>query len=203
MIVAKWWDMAPMPSPEYSPEVRSELLAIARASLVHGVRTGVPLPLDPEKLSGQLAETRAVFVTLRRHGQLRGCTGSLEARLPLAVEVARTACATALSDPRFPPVSAAEIHDISIEISVLSPLTPFPVRDEADLLARLVPGVDGLVLEAGPYQATFLPKVWEDLPSPRDFVAELKAKAGLPRNFWSPDIAFHRYHTETFAEPPP
>ena len=192
--------MAPTPSPEYSPEVRAELLAIARASMIHGIRTGTPLQIEPESLSDRLSEARAVFVTLRSHGRLRGCTGSLEARSPLAVEVARTASATALADPRFRPVTPAEIDEISIEISVLSPLEPFPVRDEADLLARLVPGVDGLVLEAGPYHATFLPKVWEDLPSPRDFVAELKAKAGLPRNFWSPDITFHRYHTESFAE---
>ncbi len=186
---------------EYTPETRRQLLDIARASMIHGVRTGRPLPVDPGRLSGPLAEIRAAFVTLRLDDELRGCTGSLEATLPLAVEVARTACATALSDPRFLPVQEEELERIRIEISVLSPLIPFPVQNEADLLRNLRSGEDGLVLESGAFRATFLPKVWEDLPDPARFVAELKRKAGLPRDYWSPDIAFYRYRTETFAEP--
>lgn len=190
-----------MPSTEYTTADRHRLLAIARASVVHGVRTGRPLTLDEQCLSPVLRAIRASFVTLHRHGALRGCTGSLEAVQPVALDVARTACSSALADPRFHPVTAGEIDRLHIEISVLSPLEPMTVRDEADLLAQLVPETDGLVLAAGIRRATFLPKVWEQLPSPRTFVSELKRKAGLPADFWSSDMAVYRYHTETFAEP--
>ena len=94
-----------------------------------------------------------------------------------------------------------ELETVHIELSVLSPLRPFPVRDEVDLLEQLRPGHDGLVLQAGAYHATFLPKVWESLPTPRRFVGELKRKAGLPADFWHEDIQLFRYHTETFGEP--
>ena len=167
----------------------------------HAVRTGRPLTPDEDALNPVLRAVRASFVTLHRHGALRGCTGSLEAVQPLALDVARTTCSSALSDPRFHPVSVVEVDDVDIEISVLSPLEPMTVRDETDLLAQLTPLVDGLVLAAGARRATFLPKVWEQLSSPQRFVAELKRKAGLPADFWSSGMTFYRYHTETFAEP--
>ncbi len=166
----------------------------------HAIRTGRPLNPDEETLDPVLRAIRASFVTLHRHGALRGCTGSLEAVQPLALDVARTACSTALSDPRFFPVSVEEVSEIDIEISVLSPLEPMTIRDEADLLDQLIPEVDGLVLTAGPRRATFLPKVWEQLPSPLAFVTALKRKAGLPDDFWSQEMSVYRYHTETFAE---
>jgi len=190
-----------MPSTEYTPDDRRYLLAIARGSMTHAVRTGLPLTPDTDSLNPALRAIRASFVTLHRDGALRGCTGSLEAVQPLALDVARTACSTALSDPRFYPVTAAELDDINIEISVLSPLTAMSIRDEADLLEQLIPEVDGLVLTAGPRRATFLPKVWEQLPAPKAFVTALKRKAGLPDDFWSAAVAVYRYHTETFAEP--
>ncbi|MGE3462466.1 MAG: AmmeMemoRadiSam system protein A [Pseudomonadales bacterium] len=189
-----------MPSTEYAPDDRRRLLEIARASMTHAVHTGVALSPDEEDLNPALRAIRASFVTLHRHGTLRGCTGSLEAVQPLALDVARTACSTALADPRFYPVTATELADIDIEISVLSPLTPMTVRDEADLIAQLRPEVDGLVLTMGSRRATFLPKVWEQLPSAKAFVAALKRKAGLPEDFWSTGMAAWRYHTETFAE---
>ena len=189
-----------MSSTEYSAEDRRCLLGIARASMIHGVCTGQPLSPEEGNLSPALMATRASFVTLRRGGELRGCTGSLEAVEPLALDVARTACSTALADPRFPPVDRDEVSTVHIEISVLSPLTALTVDDEDDLLERLQPGVDGLVLTSGLRRATFLPKVWEQLPCPRTFVAALKRKAGLPEDFWSERIGLYRYHTETFAE---
>jgi len=190
-----------MPSTEYTPDDRRHLLTIARGSMTHAVRTGMQITPDTSSLNPALRAIRASFVTLHRHGALRGCTGSLEAVQPLALDVARTACSSALSDPRFYPVTAVELDDIDIEISVLSPLTAMSVRDEADLLDQLIPEVDGLVLTAGPRRATFLPKVWEQLPSPKAFVTALKRKAGLPDDFWSEAMAVYRYHTETFAEP--
>jgi AmmeMemoRadiSam system protein A len=189
-----------MPCTEYSGEERAELLAIARGSIRQGVRLGEPLTVDIHRLPRALGAIRSAFVTLRRAGELRGCTGSLEPSEPLAVHVAEVACRTALYDPRFLPVRPEEVDGIDIEISVLSPLTEFAVASEADLLARLQPGVDGLVLKAGRNSATFLPKVWESLPHPQQFLSALKAKANLPADFWSNDIRLFRYRTETFSD---
>jgi AmmeMemoRadiSam system protein A len=188
------------PSPEYSPDDRGHLIRIARDSLTTTVRTGTPLLPDAADLGPGIAVVRASFVTLRTDGELRGCTGSLEAVAPLGIDVARATSHSALADPRFPPVTDDELQGIRIEISVLSPLEPVPALDEQELLARLEPGVDGLVLALGHRRATFLPKVWEQLPDAAAFVRELRRKAGLPPAFWSSALEVYRYRTETFGE---
>ena len=93
-----------------------------------------------------------------------------------------------------------EFNAVRLEISVLSPLETIPFTDEDDLLSRLTPGADGLVIVEGWRRATFLPKVWESLSEPRDFLAHLKAKCGLPPNYWSKQLEFQRYSTMTYAE---
>jgi AmmeMemoRadiSam system protein A len=106
----------------------------------------------------------------------------------------------AFRDPRFSPVAETELDVIRLEISVLSPLELFPVTDEGDLLDRLASGTDGLVIIAGERRATFLPKVWGMLPDPRQFLAALKAKCGLPADYWSEQLEFFRYRTTSYAE---
>jgi AmmeMemoRadiSam system protein A len=192
-----------MSSPEYSAATRRYLLSLARDSIEHGLAFGEPPGFEASPAHPEAGAPRASFVTLTRHGELRGCTGSLEASEALARSVVRNAYQTAFEDPRFRPVSQAELSSIRIEISVLSPLSPLAADTEAELLAGLRPHVDGLLMAAGPFRATFLPKVWEQLAEPRDFVAQLKAKAGLPFDYWSDAMQFWRYHTETFAEPEP
>jgi AmmeMemoRadiSam system protein A len=135
----------------------------------------------------------ATFVTLKQDGELRGCIGSLEAHRLLAIDVRRNALAAAFSDPRFPPLVAQELDVTTVEVSLLSPASRVEVADEEDLLARLEPGVDGIVLELGRRRATFLPQVWETLPDPRDFIGALKRKAGMPANFWSAEMRVSRY----------
>ena len=135
----------------------------------------------------------ATFVTLTQDGELRGCIGSLEAHRLLAIDVRRNALAAAFNDPRFAPLAAGELDVTTVEVSLLSPASRFAVADEEDLLARLEPGVDGIVLELGRRRATFLPQVWESLPDPRDFIGALKRKAGMPANFWSPEMRVSRY----------
>jgi AmmeMemoRadiSam system protein A len=135
----------------------------------------------------------ATFVTLKQDGELRGCIGSLEAHRLLAIDVRRNALAAAFSDPRFPPLVAQELDVTTVEVSLLSPASRVEVADEEDLLARLEPGVDGIVLELGRRRATFLPQVWESLPDPRDFIGALKRKAGMPANFWSTEMRVSRY----------
>ncbi len=182
------------------PAIGRVLIDTARRSIVHGLEQGCPLPVRPEDHPMPLREQRATFVTLTRGGQLRGCIGMLEAIRPLIVDVAENAWAAAFRDPRFPPLRREEYPQIRVSVSVLTPPEDFPVRDEADLLARLVPGEHGLILEAGHHRATFLPKVWDELPDPHTFLAHLKLKAGLPADYWSAGMRFQVYRSIDYAE---
>ena len=170
------------------------LLRVAHRAIRHGVERGAPLEVACDDYPEPLRELRASFVTLHREGRLRGCTGHLEASLPLVADVARSAHQAALADPRFPPVREPELAGIQVHVSVLGPLEPLPVGSRQELLAALRPGMDGLVLREGPRQGTFLPSVWETLPEPERFVEELLRKAGLAA--WSPDVECLRYEVE-------
>jgi AmmeMemoRadiSam system protein B/AmmeMemoRadiSam system protein A len=172
------------------------LLAHARASIAEALRL-IALPAPEHAF---LNQPGATFVTLRKAGDLRGCIGSLSPRRLLREDVRANARAAAFDDPRFDPLVAEEYGEIDVEVSVLSASTPLPVASEADLYARLRPGIDGLVLELGHRRSTFLPQVWDTLAAPRDFVGELKRKAGLPRDFWSAELRFARYTVEKFTE---
>ncbi len=162
------------------------LLKLAREALEYGVRGRELPPLNWEALPPRLREPGVSFVTLYKHGELRGCIGGLEPRWPLAQDVRIHAVAAALEDPRFPPVTPEELPDIEVEVSVLTPLQPLPYSDPADLVAKLRPGVDGVVIEdpTTGLRATFLPQVWEKLPDPRVFLSHLCLKAGLPADAW-------------------
>ncbi len=129
---------------------------------------------------------------------MRGCIGSLEARRPLVEDIAHNAHAAAFHDPRFPPLSPAELADLTIHIAILQPAEALAFHSEAELLAQLRPGIDGLILQDGAHRATFLPAVWEGLPEPRQFLNELKRKAGLRMDYWSDSIQAWRYTTESF-----
>ena len=189
-----------MHSPERQDLPGAELLRLARGSIEHGLNHGVPLTVNFDELAGVLAEPRATFTTLKVQGELRGCCGTLEAQYPLATDVTLSAFQAAFRDPRFSPVAESELDVIRLEVSVLSPLESLPVTDEADLLDQLTSHTDGLVIIAGERRATFLPKVWEMLPDSRQFLAALKAKCGLPADYWSEQLEFLRYHTTSYAE---
>ncbi len=192
--------MVPGPSAELTPAQRRTLLEVARDSIAWGFRHGRPLPVDPARFEPALRREGASFVTLKKHGQLRGCIGALAAYQPLVRDVAEHAFAAAFQDPRFPPLTEDELPEVEISVSVLGAPEPMTVRDEEDLLRQLQPGRDGLILEDGPYRATFLPSVWESLPEPREFVRQLKRKAGLPPDYWSDTLRVSRYRTEEFSE---
>jgi len=188
-----------MSSPE--PEVRETLIAVAQASIEHGWRFGRPLFVDPSRHAPALREPRASFVTLRQHGELRGCIGTVEARRPLVCDVAENAFAAANRDPRFSPLLPEECAGTEIHVSILSPPEPLEFRDEDELLARLEPGVHGLWIAAGARRATFLPQVWEQLPEPRHFLARLLEKAGLGPEVACRALEAARYTVEEFAGP--
>ena len=150
-----------------------------------------------------LQKPGACFVTLTRDGALRGCIGSLEACRPLLDDLRSNALTAALRDPRFPPLTAAELPDVDIEVSVLGTPQALVFSSEAEALSRLRPGIDGVILTAGGSRATFLPQVWEQLPAPADFIGRLKQKAGLPANYWGPDVRLATYPVRAIHEAEP
>jgi AmmeMemoRadiSam system protein A len=190
-----------------APEQGRVLLALAREAIAAALEAAPPPPPSgappPQLAAPWLYAAGACFVTLTRHGRLRGCIGSVRARRPLCDDVRANARAAALADPRFPPLTAAELPDTRIEVSLLSAPAPLPAAaSEEEALAALRPGIDGIVLEyGGEAHATFLPQVWESLPAPRDFLAHLKQKAGLPPDFWSPALRLQRYTVTRWEEP--
>lgn len=172
------------------------LLVIARNAI--GERFGVDAS-DYGALP-RLAEPGATFVTLTQHGALRGCIGSLAPYRALADDVAQNAIAAAFRDPRFAPLGRNELPITRIEVSLLGATQPIACSDEADAIARLRPGLDGVILSHGTRRATFLPQVWESLPEPRRFLAELKREAGLPADFWDAAMRVERYTVDKWSE---
>src|SRR5512134_2007587 len=172
------------------------LLRLARHAIERAL--GVDEALHVE--AAWLAEPGATFVTLKQNGRLRGCIGSLEARRAVVQDVAANAVAAALRDPRFAPLTAKELPVTEVEVSLLSPMEPVLFRDEQDVIRRLRPGVDGVVLEYRGQRGTFLPQVWEEMPDPLRFLRQLKRKAGLAEDFWAPEIHLYRYTVAKWKE---
>lgn len=187
------------PKPKLSDEARRILRDVARQSIAHGVERGGPLQISLEEYPPELQEIRACFVTLHLGGMLRGCIGSLEAHRPLVLDVAHMAFSAAFSDPRFSPVRKEELEDLEISISVLSPQEQISFDSEEDLLQKIRPGIDGLVIKEDFFSGTLLPSVWESIPDPKEFLRTLKMKANLPPNHWSDTVQIFRYTTESFS----
>ncbi len=160
------------------------LLRLAREALEFGVRGEKLPPLDKAALTPALLAPGASFVTLTIRGELRGCIGTLEAYQSLADDVREHAVAAALEDPRFPPVRESELGKIRIEVSRLTPPRPLEYSDSEDLLRKLRPRIDGVVLKDNFRRATFLPQVWEKIPDPAEFLDSLCAKMGASPNLW-------------------
>jgi len=182
--------------PTTDTELGQILLAQARRAIADAL--GLPAPDAPD--DPRLAGRGATFVTLTLGGELRGCIGSLNAHRPLGQDVRDNAVAAALRDPRFPPLTAAEFAEVRVEVSLLTEPDFIEFRDEADALAQLEPGRDGVIFFNGCQRATFLPQVWEQLPERRLFMAALKQKAGLPPDFWGPNVMIARYQVQKWHE---
>jgi len=169
------------------------LYSVARHSILEGLEKGQPLDVKIESYPDELQELGASFVTLHQGGELRGCVGSLEFFRPLVKDVAHNAFAAAFRDGRFMPLAAEEFENLQIRVSVLSSPELLEVASEEELLRTLRPGADGLIIKDGDKRATFLPSVWESLPTPELFLEQLKAKAGLPQAHWSDTLEVRRY----------
>jgi len=179
-------------------EWRERLLGLARSSIEHGLEYGRSLPVCLEEWPEALQRRRSSFVTLRLQRSLRGCVGALRPTRALVLDVAGNAFAAAYRDPRFPPVTRSDCEGLEIHLSLLSPVVPLKAHSEAELLRQLRPGIDGLVFQDGGRHGTFLPSVWRSLPEPREFLAQLKVKAGLPGDYWSETVRTYRYTVEEF-----
>jgi MEMO1 family protein len=186
-----------------SPAHREAALRLAAQALLGRARRGRTPAVALESLAAPLRTVAASFVTLTREGRLRGCVGSLDASRALAEDIAANAAKAGFEDPRFRPVTEDELRGAAIEVAILSRPAPVAFDGEADLLAQLRPGRDGLILREGSRKATFLPKVWDALPERQAFLEALKAKAGLPRDHWSGEVKAWRYVAESFGGPMP
>lgn len=181
---------------------RDHLLAMARDTIRQALADAGRMPaMGLDGLNARMVATRASFVTLwHAETGLRGCVGSFPAQRALAHDVCRNAYRAAFDDPRFPPLTPAEEPALTVGVSVLDAPEPLPAGSEAEVLARLRPGVDGVVLQGAGTAGLFLPQVWDKLPEPEDFLRELKAKAGLAADAWPADVRVQRFTVEHFAE---
>ncbi len=178
---------------EFDPPACSLLLDVAQQSVERGVIARYAGSIDPGQYPGPVCGVLASFVSVYVDGRLRGCRGSLEATRPLVEDVWQNAYASAFKDSRFAPVGAPELDQMDIEISVLSPLEELIVASEEEFLGSIKPGVHGVLIRLGDLSATFLPKVWKGLPDKIEFLGQLRLKAGLASDFWSPELTCFRY----------
>lgn len=186
--------------PTFEPSERLLLLKYARDSVM-ATACYERLPVPGSDVPTSLQRERACFVTLYKRGDLRGCTGVLQARQSLIREVIETASSTASSDPRFSPVMQSEVSTLLIEISVLTDPKPLTVQDQADLPLIIRPGTDGVTLYIGHHRSTFLPQVWQKIPDPTEFLGKLCEKMGKPYFAWRESgTRAEIYQVEEFSE---
>ncbi|RJX25648.1 MAG: AmmeMemoRadiSam system protein B [Desulfurivibrio sp.] len=190
---------------DISAEQGRVLLTLARQTIAQ--KLGQPVPEDEQKkLEKKLRDAafqqeRGTFVTLHRFGQLRGCIGSIAAVESLAANIRHNAVNAAFGDPRFPPLQKKEFAEVDIEVSILTDPQPLSYDSGTDLLARLRPKIDGVILRDGLASATFLPQVWDQLPRPEDFLTHLCLKAGLRPNAWQTGkLEVLTYQVQYFSE---
>jgi AmmeMemoRadiSam system protein B/AmmeMemoRadiSam system protein A len=184
------------------PAYRRGLLDAALAAIDYGIKQGAQPNVTLRSVPQPLLAMRATFVTLTLKGELRGCIGAMVPQRPLILDVMHSAYRAAFSDPRFAPLSAQELAQLEIEISILSTPRLIEAASEQHLLKALRPDKDGLIIDDAGRRALFLPKVWQAVPQPQAFLQHLKAKAGMPAEHWSDNFRAYRFTTETFGRQP-
>ncbi|MBW1988614.1 MAG: AmmeMemoRadiSam system protein B [Deltaproteobacteria bacterium] len=189
----------PMPE-EITEQDKKALLELARSTIRSRLFPGEAIK-RPEAASGAIRQNRGCFVTLHKNGQLRGCIGTIEPVMPLADAVEENAINAAFKDPRFTPLTADELDQVTIEISVLTVPKPLPFSDGEDLKRKLRPGIDGVILARGMNRATFLPQVWGQVPDAESFLTMLCRKGGMSGDCWcDPSTQVFTYQAEHFEE---
>ncbi len=184
---------------EYTIQEGQTLLEHARRTIA--LRLGRNQMSEARESSPVFQQQGATFVTLKKRGQLRGCIGNLEPVGTIWEGIRENALNAAFHDHRFSPLKPEEFDEVHIDISLLTPATSLDYMDAQDLLLKLRPGRDGVILSKGTARATFLPQVWQQLPRPEDFLGQLCRKAGLHETAWR-DMhpAIKVYQVQCFAE---
>jgi len=186
---------------EFTPQDRKFLLELARNSVTAAVNRKKPPAVDADELAEKFTEPRACFVTLTKESRLRGCIGSIFPQQPLWRSVISGAVSAATADHRFSPVTPDELDQIEVEVSVLTLPRRLEFESSEELLKKLRPNVDGVVLRVGRRQSTYLPQVWEQISDKQEFLSHLAEKAGLPSSAWRGDDATVLvYQVEAFHE---
>jgi hypothetical protein len=190
------------PAPDAcSTEEKRFLLTLARKTIQEAVATGRLATVDEATVPRRLTEKRGCFVTLTKKGQLRGCIGHIVPQEPLYLAVMQNAVHASLRDPRFPPVTAGELNELDLEISILTEPQPLVFSSPEDLLQKLRPRQDGVVLNVNGRTSTFLPQVWEQLPDKLEFLDHLAMKAGgIPADWRKPGANVSVYQVVAFKE---
>ncbi len=170
-----------------------DILKIAKEAVNEAVLKKDYYKPTRKEYDNNLFNRGAAFVTLYQNGKLRGCVGSLLANQAIAFDVAQNAYSAALEDNRFSPLAKEDLKEITLSVSLLTGFERIKYKDEQDLLSRLNPGVDGIVIRDGNRQGVFLPAVWKELPDRADFLNNLKVKAGMSPSFWSDNIKVYRF----------
>jgi len=176
------------------------LLEVVDNAIKFGLKNNRAPQVNIDDYTQELQENRASFVTLEIEGKLRGCIGTLEAFRPLVQDVAQNAYAAAFEDSRFKPLTADEYKKLTKRISILSAPEKISFTCEKDLLKKIRPRIDGLILSDKGNRGTFLPSVWDELPKPKLFLQHLKQKAGLPEDYWSKTLNVERYTTNVIGQ---
>ncbi len=185
----------------FTKKEKEFLLDLAQKSLFLFLTKKEILNIPPPAFLKKLLKKYGAFVTLKKQGNLRGCIGSLVGTKPLYKEVIENAIKAGFADPRFSPLTKQELKGLEIEISVLTPLKLLKTKNTLSLLKYLKQKKPGILFQDGPFQATFLPQVWQELPEPKDFLTHLSLKAGLSPDAWQDKTAkFYQYQVESFKK---
>jgi len=177
------------------------LLGVARKTIKNRLFKSEEPQIDQEDMPEIFQKRLGTFVTINIEGNLRGCIGHIIPRETLIEGIKVNAINAAFRDPRFPPLSKEELDRIDIEISVLTPPKDLSYTDAEDLLKKLRPGTDGVIIKKGFYEATFLPQVWEQLPKKQEFLSHLCLKAGLSADSWMTEkLQVSTYQVQAFEE---
>lgn len=192
--------MAHIESAKFTENQKAKLIHLARQSITHELDMGPAPDIGEYRDDKTFNQLLASFITLKIDNQLRGCMGTVDAKEPLYLDVMHNAISAAFNDSRFGQLTVGELTRVNLSISILTRPQRVAVGSEADLLQMLEPGEDGLVLQEGIRRATFLPSVWEQVPSADKFVSQLKQKGGWPGDYWSSAMQVSRYHTLNIEE---
>jgi len=190
-----------MEKEKLTQEQGTYLLKVARETIEEELFSRKGTKGDESDLPEIFDERRGTFVTLTERDSLRGCIGNIVPQESLLEGVRENAMNAAFRDPRFHPMRAEEWENVRIEVSILTNPEPLSYSDAEDLLGKLRPGVDGLIIKKGYHQATFLPQVWDQLPEKKEFLTHLCFKAGLDGDAWKGgDLEVSTYQVQAFEE---